>query len=92
MHKRSHDRNRPTGECRSGTPPSWLSTHELEDHLLAAILADEDASNPAFAIIDEYFSGDDEFEHDAEHRQVLIWLLSFLRPHLADLLGGPPAG
>lgn len=68
-----------------------LSTDELEDELLAAILADRCARDPALTIIDEYFSGDDDFEHDADHRQILLWLLSFLRPRLADLLGGPSA-
>jgi hypothetical protein len=59
--------------------------------LLAAIQASGAAQSPALAIIDEYFSGDDEFEREAEHRRVLLWLLSFLRPRLANLLGGPSA-
>lgn len=91
MRERSHDRNHRTGERQVSNPPAWLSTDELEDELLAAIQASGGEENPALAIIDEYFSGDDEFEHEVEHRRVLLWLLSFLRPRLANLLGGPPA-
>ena len=91
MNERSHDRNHPTSESRSCSPPVCLSVDELEDELLAAILADDGAESPVLTIIDEYFTGDDVFEHEEQHRRVLLWLLSFLRPHLADLLGGPRA-
>ena len=91
MHDRFQDGNRPTRERRVFKPPAWLSTSELEDELMGAIQASGGEEIFALAIIDEYFSGDDEFEEEAEHRQVLLWLLSLLRPRLANLLGGPPA-
>jgi hypothetical protein len=91
MHERSHDRSYRAGERRAFDPLSWLSTEDLENELMAGIQTGGDEDSPALAIIDEYFSGDDEFEHESEHRRVLLWLLSFLRPHLANLLGGPPA-
>lgn len=90
MHEKSHGRNHNAGEWQPSTPPA-CSTDELEDELLDAIQASGDAQSPALAIVDEYFSGDDEFEHEAEHRQILLWLLSFFRPRLANLLGGPLA-
>jgi hypothetical protein len=91
MHEKSHDRNHHAGERQAFDPPSWLSTDDLENELLAGIQTGGDEDSPALAIIDEYFSGDDEFEDEADHRCVLLWLLSFLRPRLANLLGGPPA-
>jgi hypothetical protein len=91
MNEGSRDRNHSGGEYQSCASPAWLiSAEELEDELLAAILADRGAHNPALTVIDEYFSGDDDFE-DADHWQILLWLLSLLRPRLADLLGGPSA-
>jgi hypothetical protein len=73
------------------SPPPWLSTEELEDELLHAIHANAGEADSALAVIDEYFAGDDAFEPEPQHRQVLLWLLSLLLPHLADLLICPPA-
>lgn len=91
MHDRFQDRNRYTSERQVFEPPTWLSTDELEDKLMGAIQASGGEESSALAIIDEYLSGDEEFEEEAEHRQVLLWLLSLVRPRLANLLGGPPA-
>jgi hypothetical protein len=92
MHKKSRDRSHSTGERQASIPPAWLSTNALEDEIMAGIEASGAEQSSALAIIDEYLSGDDEFEPEAEHRRVLLWLLSLLRPRLADLLGGPSAG
>jgi hypothetical protein len=72
-------------------PPAWLSTEELEDELLHAIHENVEEPDSALKIIDEYFAGDDAFEPEPQHRQVLLWLLSLLSPRLADLLSCPPA-
>jgi hypothetical protein len=90
MYENSHDSNHHIGERQVSNPPAWLSTVELEDELLAAIQASGCAQSSALTMIDEYFSGDDEFEQEEKHRQILLWLLSLLRPRLANLLGGPP--
>lgn len=70
---------------------SFLSNDELEEELLHAIQANAGEAANALRIIDEYFAGDDAFEPEPQHRQVLLWLLSLLRPRLAHLLGCPPA-
>jgi hypothetical protein len=72
-------------------PPAWLSTNELEEELLRAIQANTREPDSALETIDEYFAGDDAFEPEPQHRQVLLWLLSLLSPRLADLLSCPPA-
>jgi hypothetical protein len=91
MHDGYQDRNHEKSQGQMLNPPAWLSTEELEDELLHAIQANAGEADRALAIIDEYFAGDDAFEPEPQHRQVLLWLLSLLRPRLADLLSCPPA-
>ena len=55
------------------------------------IQANAGEADSRHTIIDEYFAGDDSFEPEPQHRQVLLWLLSLLSPRLADLLSCPPA-
>lgn len=51
------------------TPPTALSTVELEDALLEAIVtSDLDGSDPRFTEVDEYFAGGGEYESECEHR------------------------
>jgi hypothetical protein len=90
MHERPEYSNNPTHVWQVLYPPAWLSSEDLEVLLLAAIDANPGAE-AALKIIDEYFAGDDAFEPESQHRQVLLWLLSLLWPRLADLLGCPPA-
>jgi len=90
MRDRYEDRYYQTHAGQVFEPPAWLSNDDLEDFLLAAIEASS-GEEEALTIIDEYFVGGDTFESEPQHRQVLLWLLSLLWPHLADLLGCPPA-
>jgi hypothetical protein len=89
MHDGHQDRNHKN-QGQLFRPPAWLSTEELEEELLRAIQASAGEADEALMIIDEYFLGDDAFEPEPQHRQVLLWLLSLLRPRLADLLSCPP--
>jgi hypothetical protein len=59
--------------------------------LLHAIHANAGKADSRLTIIDEYFAGDDAFEPELQHRQVLLWLLSLLSPRIADLFSCPPA-
>jgi len=43
----------------------------------------------SFAEIDDYFEGNDDDEGEVEKRRLLLRLLCFLRPQLAELFGGP---
>jgi hypothetical protein len=91
MHDGYQDRNHERNQSQMFHPPAWLSTEKLEDELLQAIQAKAGEMDSRLTIIDEYFAGDDAFEPEPQHRQVLLWLLSLLRPRLADLLSCPPA-
>jgi hypothetical protein len=91
MHDGYRDRNHERNQSQMFHPPAWLSTEELEDELLHAIHENVEEPDSALKIIDEYFAGDDAFEPEPQHRQVLLWLLSLLSPRLADLLSCPPA-
>lgn len=91
MHDGYQDRNHERNQRQMFHPPAWLSTEELEDELLHAIHANAEEPDSALKIIDQYFAGDDAFEPEPQHRQVLLWLLSLLWPRLADLLSCPPA-
>jgi hypothetical protein len=51
--------------------------------LLHAIHANAGKADSRLTIIDEYFAGDDAFEPELQHRQVLLWLLSLLSPRIA---------
>ena len=90
MREKYENRNQQTHAGQVFDPPAWLPSETLEDLILAAIEANP-GEEAALAIIDEYFAGDDGFEPEPQHRQVLLWLLSLLWPRLADLLGCPPA-
>lgn len=89
MHDGYRDRNHKKDQEQMFNPPAWLSTEELEDELLHAIHANPEEQT-ALSIVDEYFVGDDAFEPEPQHRQVMLWLLSLFWPRLADLLGCPP--
>ena len=73
----------------------FLNTEQLEDVLFNAIMesaGNHDVEKEGFEDIDEYFSGDEEYEDEAEQRRSCLRLLVTLRPQLAELLGGPHAG
>lgn len=60
-------------------PPSALTTVELEDALLEAIVTSGlEGSDPRFAEVDEYFAGDDALEDEVEYRSDLYRLLFLL--------------
>ena len=90
MHDGYQDRNQKKNQGQMLCPPAWLSSEELEDELLDAIQANPEEQT-ALAIVDEYLAGNDAFEPETQHRQMLLWLLSLFWPNLADLLGCPPA-
>jgi hypothetical protein len=90
MRDKYENKNQQTHAGQVFDPPAWLSSENLENLLLAAIDANP-GEQVALAIIDEYFAGDDAFEPEPQHRQVLLCLLSLLWPCLGDLLGCPPA-
>jgi len=91
MHDGHQGRSRKKNQGQLFRPPSWLSTDDLEEELLRATQASAGEADEARAIIDEYFSGDDAFEPEPQQWKILLWLLSLLRPCLADLLSCPPA-
>jgi hypothetical protein len=71
-------------------PPGWLSTEELEQELLMAVVADSNLprDKALFEHIDGYFAAD-EPETESQYRHSLLRLLADLRPQLAELVGGP---
>jgi hypothetical protein len=71
-------------------PPGWLSTEKLEEELFAAVVTESrlPRANAWFERIDAYFARD-EPETEPRYRRSLLRLLADLRPHLAELLGGP---
>jgi hypothetical protein len=70
--------------------PTWPSISLLEDELQEAICqaTTDGGTDSTLAEIDKYFARDDDEDLTA-YRLSLLWLLAALRPHLADLLGGP---
>ena len=83
-----------TGAQACGSPPSWLSTEDLDDLLFASILEQSGGPSEEDGVeleeIDLYYSEED-LESEAEHRSSCLRLLAVTAPLLADLLGGPPA-
>jgi len=82
-------------QSTDGNPVSWIETEEL-DALLWNAVAEEssrtgDEDREDFEEIDEYLADDDDFDDEAEQRRCTLRLLTTFRPHLAELLGGPPA-
>ena len=71
-------------------PPGWLSTDELEQELLHAVMAEtrRPRAQANFERIDAYFAADDP-ETEMQYRRSLLRLLADLRPQLAELVGGP---
>ncbi len=70
--------------------PAWLSTDDLEQELLLAVLADSriDCAEDRFRRLDDYFAADLD-ETETQYRRSLLRLLADFRPQLAELLGGP---
>jgi len=61
------------------SPPTAVSTVELEDALFEAIVSSGlDGSDPRFAEVDEYFAGADGHEDEVEYRSDLYRLLCLL--------------
>jgi len=98
MDRKKVDQNRANKargrQAKTYDPPGCFSTSELEGELFNAILEKSSAprvhgGDGRFAEIDAYFAGDDN-ETEGERRRSLLRLLSWIRPQLADLLGGPP--
>jgi len=83
----------PPAEPAAYTAPGWLSTDEIENELLSAVLSNSISACPDadFARIDAYFAVDHE-ETEAEYRRSLVRLLANLRPDLANLIGCPRRG
>jgi hypothetical protein len=71
-------------------PPGWLSTSDLEQEILWAVVSESRNSKAEndFERIDAYFAAD-EPETEIQYRRSLLGLLADLRPQLAELLGGP---
>jgi hypothetical protein len=69
--------------------PGWLSTDDLEQELLLAVVADSRSLCPEerFRRLDDYFAADLE-ENEHQYRRSLLRLLADFRPQLAELLGG----
>jgi hypothetical protein len=85
------ERRRST-ECK---PANWITTGQLDTELWNAIMADSSTSceeSEDFEEIDDYLGNDEEYEDEADERRATLRLLAPLRPHLAELLGGPPVG
>jgi len=70
--------------------PGWLSTDDLEQEVLLAVVADSRSLCPEerFRRLDDYFAADLE-ENELQYRRSLLRLLADFRPQLAELLGGP---
>jgi len=77
-----------------GSPPSWLSTEDLDDLLFASILEQSGGLSEEDGVelkeINLYYSEDD-LESEEDHRSSGLRLLAITAPVLADLLGGPAA-
>ena len=78
------------GEATHYEAPGWLSTDDLEQELLLAVVADSRSLCPEerFRRLDDYFAADLD-ENEAQYRRSLLRLLADFRPQLAELLGGP---
>ena len=76
------------------SPPSWLSTEDLDDLLFASILEQSGGLSEGDGVdleeIDLYYSEED-LESEEDHRSSGLRLLAITAPVLADLLGGPTA-
>jgi hypothetical protein len=88
------NRHRRTNSGAAGEPvhyeaPGWLSTDDIEQELLLAVVADSRSLCPEerFRRLDDYFAADLE-ENELQYRRSLLRLLADFRPQLADLLGG----
>lgn len=79
-------------ESVSYETPGWLSTDDLEQELLLAVVADSRSLYPEerFRRLDDYFAADLD-ENELQYRRSLLRLLADFRPQLAELLGGPRA-
>ncbi len=89
------NRHRRTNSGAAGEPvhyeaPGWLSTDEIEQELLRAVVADSRSrcAEDRFRLLDDYFAADLE-ETELQYRRSLLQLLADFRPQLAELLGGP---
>jgi hypothetical protein len=90
QNQRRRSNPRAAGEPIHYEPPGWLSTEEIEQELLLAVIADANRprAEARFQWIDDYFAGDKP-ETEVQYRRSLLRLLADLRPQLAELVGGP---
>ncbi len=92
--RRRLSRTNSTAVQACGSPPSWLSTEDLDDLLFASILEQSGGLSEEDGVdleeIDLYYSEDD-LESEEDHRSSGLRLLAITAPVLADLLGGPAA-
>lgn len=90
QNQRRRTNSRAAGEPAHCEPPGWLSTSDLEQELLLAVVADSRSLQPEdrFRTLDDYFAADLD-ETEIQYRRSLLRLLADFRPQLAELLGGP---
>ena len=90
QNQRRRTNSRAVGEPAHYEPPDWLSTSDLEQELLLAVVADSRSLQPEdqFRRLDDYFAADLD-ETEIQYRRSLLRLLADFRPQLAELLGGP---
>lgn len=88
--QRRRIKSHTSGEPIHYEAPGWLSTDDLEQELLLAIVADSRSQQPEdrFRRLDDYFAADLD-ENELQYRRSLLGLLADFRPQLAELLGGP---